>query len=326
MFKQKYRKIHRLLGVKRIGEKIDLTNKSLQAIQTLQILNSLDLPEELKQEFALQFYPNVSGEGIATLNDAQSCQNVKHYLSLVRPVVSPSLKLERVGDNNDGGYVMFAPPPPIEANTIKPQALSLGVSPYSPWDLAMANRGYKVMQYDASIEKASHNHPNITFIKKFVGAQESHDTISFDFVVKSNNLNKDAHNIAQIDIEDAEWDILENIDLGAISPYFAQVLFEFHYCDPRNEALTSRRLKALEKILEFYTPIHTHFNHCGQAFCVPKALSAESKLYFWCSVVEVSYLRNDLIPKDAVPKSGSGLIAGLDYPNLPNFPDLPIIF
>ncbi len=111
MFKQKYRKIHRLLGVKRIGEKIDLTNKSLQAIQTLQILNSLDLPEELKQEFALQFYPNVSGEGIVTLNCAQSCQNVKHYLSLVRPVVSPSLKLERVGDNNDGGYVMFAPPP-----------------------------------------------------------------------------------------------------------------------------------------------------------------------------------------------------------------------
>ncbi len=79
--------------------------------------------------------------------------------------------------------MLCLPPPPIEANTIKPKALSLGVSPYSPWDLAMANRGYKVMQYDASIEKASHNHPNITFIKKFVGAQESHDTISFDFVV-----------------------------------------------------------------------------------------------------------------------------------------------
>ncbi|OBV29902.1 hypothetical protein BA723_09990, partial [Helicobacter sp. CLO-3] len=124
----------------------------------------------------------------------------------------------------------------------------------------MANRGYKVIQYDASIKHAPYNHPNITFIKKFVGAHDSHDTMSFDSVIKSNNLSKDAHNIAQIDIEDAEWDILEKIDLGAISPYFSQMLFEFHNCDPRDEALSSRRLKVLEKILEFYTPIHTHFN------------------------------------------------------------------
>ena len=79
-------------------------------------------------------------------------------------------------------------------------------------------------------------------------------------------------------------------------------------------------------MLEFYTPIHTHFNHCGEAFYTPKTITSESKSYFWCSVVEVSYLRNDLIPKDATPKSGSGLIAGLDYPNLPNFPDLPLVF
>ena len=69
--------------------------------------------------------------------------------------------LQRVGGENDGGYVMAKPNPENNAT-----AISLGVSSYSPWDLEMANMGYKVLQYDGSINKGPYNHPNITFYKK----------------------------------------------------------------------------------------------------------------------------------------------------------------
>lgn len=59
-------------------------------------------------------------------------------------------------------------------NTKKVKALSLGVSPYSPWDLEMADKGYEVLEFDASIEKSPYpHHPNIKFFKQFVGVKDS---------------------------------------------------------------------------------------------------------------------------------------------------------
>lgn len=49
-----------------------------------------------------------------------------------------------------------------------PIAVSLGVSNYSPWDLEMANMGYKVLQYDGSIDKGPYSHSNILFLKNML--------------------------------------------------------------------------------------------------------------------------------------------------------------
>lgn len=130
----------------------------------------------------------------------------------------------------------------------------------------MANFGYKVLQYDASIAKAPYNHPNITFHKKFVGAKDGVDTIAFGRIIAENNLSQNACNVLQCDIEDCEWEILEQVDLGEMAKYFPQVLFEFHNCNPNDEKLSQRRLAVLEKLREYYTPIHTHFNCCGAVY------------------------------------------------------------
>ncbi len=50
-------------------------------------------------------------------------------------------------------------------SNIDAKALSLGVSDSSPWDLEMAQRGFKVIEYDASIEKCPYSHENIIFHK-----------------------------------------------------------------------------------------------------------------------------------------------------------------
>ncbi|RAX54921.1 hypothetical protein CCY99_01905 [Helicobacter sp. 16-1353] len=229
----------------------------------------------------------------------------------------------------------------------------------------MANMGYKVLQYDASIDSAPYNHPNITFIKKFVGVVESDDTISFERVVRENGLDKSHHNIMQIDIEGAEWDILREVDLGFVAQYFPQIVFEFQGCNPEYPLKLKKRLPALEKLRRYYTPIHTHFNNNGSIFY--------GKGLFLSNLIEVSYVRNDLVaglvsdldsnnlaesncvyldfadfradsadsaksaknpanPKNTenlnkIPfKKGLGYLAGLDSPNIKNYPEIPIIF
>ncbi|WP_288644240.1 hypothetical protein [uncultured Helicobacter sp.] len=210
-------------------------------------------------------------------------------------------------------------------SSAKPKAISLGVSAYSPWDLEMAQKGYQVIEYDASIEKSPYNHPNITFVKKFVDTEDARDTISFESVIQSQNLDPNAHNVLQVDIEDSEWAILEKADLQLIAKYFPQVLFEFHNCNPCDEALSARRLQILSKINELYAPIHTHFNHHGRAFYAIMDNEYKNGL-FWCDTIEVSYIRKDLLPHDAKPLSGVGLRVGLDTPNSLFFPDLPLVF
>ena len=212
---------------------------------------------------------------------------------------------------------MLDNPPLINFNRNQPKAVSLGVSPYSPWDLDMANVGFQVLQYDASIDKAPYNHPNITFHKKFVGVKDSHDTISFANLLAQNDFSPNACNVLQCDIEDCEWEILENIDLSQMAQYFPQVLFEFHKCYLDNESFAGRRLVVLERLKEYYTPIHTHFNCFGAVYY--------ANGYFWGAVVEVSYLRNDLVDSAAKLLSGAGNLY-LDTPNAKGYSDIPVIF
>lgn len=219
---------------------------------------------------------------------------------------------------------VILPPPyfPLQNNLIDftknaPKAVSLGVSPYSPWDLDMANIGYKVLQYDASINKPPYKHPNITFHKKFVGVKNSDSVISFERLITQNDLNKNECNVLQCDIEDCEWEILEQLDLGILSEIFPQILFEFHNCNPESEALSVPRLAILERIKSHYTPIHTHFNNHGAIFY--------ANGYFWGDTVEVSYLRNDLVRGDAVLLKGVGNL-NADAPNAKGYPDIPVIF
>jgi len=203
-------------------------------------------------------------------------------------------------------------------NQLKPKALSLGVSSYSPWDLEMANMGYEVLEFDASIEQSPYpKHPNIRFVKKFIGTTNSDNTISLESIISEYKFNKNAHNIMQCDIENAEWDILEHIDIGLIAQYFSQVIFEFHECDPDNEEASQRRFKILESIRAFYSPIWTHFNHYG-GMIIGEGL-------IFCPTIEVAYIRNDLLPKDAVAHKGYFRL-GIDSSNSLTLPDIPLVF
>ena len=213
----------------------------------------------------------------------------------------------------------------------QPKALSLGVSAYSPWDLEMANRGFLVLEFDASIENSPYpNHPNIKFFKQFVGAKDSNEngvqTIAFSRLLKECEFDTNAHNVLQCDIENAEWEILEQCDMSLLARYFSQMTFEFHQCYPDDEAGCEPRFRVLEKIREHFVPIWVHYNSAGDGLIIGELKGDRWINLPFVPLMEVTYLRKDLLPKDAQPCKSGLYRLNTDSPNVAEIPDIPVIF
>ena len=189
----------------------------------------------------------------------------------------------------------------------------------------MANDGYEVLEFDASIKKSPYpRHKNIKFFKQFVGAKDEFSNgkqvVALSKIIKDFDFAKNAHNVLQCDIENAEWDILERLDIGLLKEHFSQLIFEFHGCEPDDEAGSSRRLGLLRKINEHFVPIWVHYNNYA-------GLIANDNLHFYfCPLIEVTYLRKDLLPKDAKAFAGGLYRLNIDTPNNLQEFDIPVIF
>ncbi|TLD80073.1 FkbM family methyltransferase [Helicobacter sp. MIT 05-5293] len=182
----------------------------------------------------------------------------------------------------------------------------------------MAKMGYQVLQYDASIKKAPDTHKNMIFHRKFVGTIRDHQTITFEDIMQQYSFDEKAHNILQIDIEGAEWEILEKLDFSIFEKYFSQIILEFHDCDPRKSLQAQRHISILEKFRHAFQPIHLHYNPCHYHVYV--------KDRFMSSLLEVSYARKDLLPKTFILRNECGDIPNLDYPNHEWLLNIPILF
>lgn len=203
-------------------------------------------------------------------------------------------------------------------NNFKGIALSLGVSESSPWDLDIANMGIKVIEYDGSIEKCPYDHENIIFRKKYIGKQNDENTITLEQVIKDNKLEITQDNILQCDIENCEWEMLENIDFSILNQYFSQVIFEFHGCNPEEESGVALRTEILKKLNQYFIPIHLHFNNHGKIFY--------SNQLFFSTTLEVTYLRKSMLNFDSFKYRNNGVILNYDYPIWPSNPEIPIRF
>ncbi|WP_121022593.1 FkbM family methyltransferase [Helicobacter vulpis] len=181
----------------------------------------------------------------------------------------------------------------------------------------MANRGYLVLQYDASIDQSPDLHKNILFHKKFVGMKSDSQTVTMEQIMSDYTFDPNAHNILQMDIEGVEWEIFEKLDFAILEKYFAQVIVEFHWCDPRSIPRSKRHLAILEKFQHAYQPVHLRYSG-GCVYYV--------KDRFFSDLFEVSYTRKDLLPKDFVLRDVCGDITGLDFADDIRLLNIPIDF
>lgn len=259
----------------------------------------------------------------STLRKINNSQNLLRYLELIRPITHIDLKLKRFGAEGDGGYRMLPPPSPIHINSgVPPKLLSLGVSCESPFDLEMANMGYKVIEFDGSIEKSPYDgHENIEFVRKFIGMVDNENVASLEKILSESSFNPKYHNILQCDIEGAEWNVMEHIDMNLITKNFSQIIFEFHNCYPDDTQNSQRHFEILEKINKYYVPIWTHYNSIVNLFIC----NVGNTMLTFCPSLEISYLRKDLVPSGAKPV---GFLANeIPEPNDNRVkPDIPVLF
>jgi len=188
----------------------------------------------------------------------------------------------RVGGQRDGSYVMLEPPNDANRRKI---AYSFGISTFAPWDLEMANQGYEIFQYDGTVEGPPNRHSLIRFHKLNITGDDSpaNDETNIARII-SDHGHKDCWNIIlQMDIEGAEWGVMERISEEHIN-HFEQIIVEWHSFRTGERLELERQLGILHKLNRTHQAIHIHAPNLGN----PTVLQG---LRLLPEVFEVTYVR-----------------------------------
>lgn len=177
-------------------------------------------------------------------------------LRLLSPQEATGVAKARVGSAYDGGYVQLDDVAPLRL------ALSLGVGDNDSWDVAMAEKGLSVHQFDHTIVAAPSTHPNLTFHRKKVSTAPSATDVTLGELLADVPADS-ASVILKMDIEGAEWSVLENASKADLSK-LAQFVCEFHDLSRLSESGFNCRARAVfEKLNEVFSVVHVHANNFG---------------------------------------------------------------
>ena len=205
---------------------------------------------------------------------------LKSFFGLINPVVTDK-ELIRIGGDADGGYLV---PDDLEGLS---GCFSPGVAYTATFELEMAKLGIRSYLADYSVEASPVIHPLLDFEKKFIGidTNDMYMTLSDWYATKTRVRGGDY--ILQMDIEGAEYEVLNSID-DVFLKNFRIMVIEFHnlhyLVDPAGFNLVEFSFK---KILKNFEIVHIHPNNESQplnyhGFEIP-------------STMEFTFLRKDRI-------------------------------
>lgn len=183
--------------------------------------------------------------------------------------------LVRLGSKYDGGYIL------VDKDYRDTFLISAGISNNNDFEIDFANHGGSGHQIDYSVRTAPISHPNLTFSStRFVGEGQqkeifdiSLDQVYAEYIESTRFAN--SRNVLKMDIEGAEWDILETSKLIG---EFDQILLELHYLDRlAKPAFQQKYINSLEKLLESFFPVAIAGNNCCGfvtlgGFSIPRVL------------------------------------------------------
>jgi hypothetical protein len=173
---------------------------------------------------------------------------------------TPNVPLVRFGSSFDGGYIL------VDKDYKDVFLISAGISNNNDFEIDFANHGGIGHQIDFSVATAPIAHENLTFTSsRFVGESRNKEDfdISLDQVyskfIESTRF-EDSSNVLKMDIEGAEWDILETSN--SIKE-FDQILLELHYLDRlAKPAFQDTYIKSLENLFSTFFPVAIAGNNC----------------------------------------------------------------
>jgi hypothetical protein len=196
----------------------------------------------------------------------------------MRPV-DVGVPLVRVGGRQDGGYLL---PDDLEGIT---SLISPGVGHSSSFEEYFAKRGVSCQLIDASVNGPPTWHQNFSFARLFVGPRTEGDFVSLGDLLRA-RPDADGDALLQMDVEGAEWDVLEATSSEALR-CFRIIVVELHNLGDRlAQPLTcAATLRLIQRLNQFFYIVHFHPNNYGRSF---KYSGRDLP-----NVVEINLLRKD---------------------------------
>ncbi|CAO4144770.1 hypothetical protein LPLAFNJD_LOCUS1775 [Methylorubrum aminovorans] len=254
--------------------------------------------------------PPPTGDSLSDIhrqNPASNCvkrMQIFNALSLLTPYEIDVPKV-RIGPQRDGAYIL--------AGIMKPcqPVVSFGIGTVYTFDEEVAQRGHDVYMFDHTIGMLNLSNKKMHFYPHGVGPNDIPEQNIFSIKTYLDRHAPQAQDIIlKMDVEGAEWDVLEHIDDDTLQR-FSQVTMEVHDLDRLdNDYFRRRFVKVMRKLNENFTIFHVH----GNNYVDLKIISG----FPICPVLELSFVRTSLVHRTA---SRTYYPSSLDLPNLEIKPD-----
>ena len=221
----------------------------------------------------------------------------------LQPVGVPNCELERVGERHDGGYL-------ICRNLLKSvrAGYSYGIAGYDGWGCEVSRRlSIPVHEYDCfDPRRPACPGGNLIFHDECVAATTRSDAgrrfaSLQDHIARNGDEGKPL--MVKMDVEGAEWDLLESAAAGLLGD-IDQLVLELHGVDDE------QFLRVIERLKETFVVAHLHFNNFG---------CREDLAPFPSDAYEVLLVNRRIA--GAVSSSAAARPSHLDAPNNPQRPD-----
>jgi hypothetical protein len=167
--------------------------------------------------------------------------------------VSNNISWKRFGSPKDGGYLLEDE---ISKSDI---CISLGIGDDYSFDLDIAKYCNQVLMFDHTITQPQPLSSNMSFKKIGIGTVELENFTTIEKIISKLPVGSDL--ILKIDIEGAEWGILESLTFDTLRR-FKQIAAEFHNLHSIHDSSHFERIvNSLSKISQTHFLANFHINN-----------------------------------------------------------------
>ena len=225
-------------------------------------------------------------------------------LDLLKPKNVHHVKT-RLGPKEDGGYVM----PEIVLEKCS-TLFNYGVGYNYSYEEEFALKYKKpVHMFDHTVNHVFKS--PLHFYNEGLGFGEN----CGDVIEHYNRLGIQGNIFLKIDVEGAEYDYFEKVDMDKLASITNGIILETHWTT--NDTIRERCFNIIQKINKYFILCHTHGNNMGGTYIFEG--------YNIPDIFELSFINKNLVHVEEEDKQFYP-IDGLDYPNNPSFPDYPLTF
>jgi hypothetical protein len=240
------------------------------------------------------------------VSDAVSQADVLHFCRQFAPRDVEGFAKIRLGNQYDGGYVF------IDDFSEISTVISCGISNDVTCDVALADMGMTVLQFDHTVEGPPVQHPKFLFRKQAIDAFGIiPGSVRLWDVVRAEGDPSKSDILLKIDIDGDEWATFANHPVDQLKR-FRQIACEFHWSSRMKDPEYFRQcLRAIENLRKAFFPVHLHANNFvgfSSLMGVPVP-----------EVFEVTFVNSALYRPG---QQQHGAPTQFDNPNNPDAPDL----